>query len=328
MFHSAVHRYAKGLWLIIKSAVAGAMIWFLIHQGLLDFTLILQGAIALNVVMVGLVLNLAMISLGAVRWHILLLSQDIVLPFAWSHRMIYLTMCFNMLVPGAVGGDALRLAYVARKVPDVQKGSAILTIFVDRFIGLYTLFVLALLPLLFNLPALYPLLPIRLLIFSLALVVGGGPLFILLLFWGAHRIPLLHNRKGAGKMGAVIDPIIRAVRLFRQSKGRLIAALLVSALAQTLEIISLLCIAYSLGMLTVPASHFFVAAPIAWVANILPISPGGLGVGEAAFSQMFQWLQPSSTVTAFGTVFLVNRIVQIGATLPGLWVYLTYQHDA
>ena len=328
MFHSAVHRYAKGLWFITKSAVAGGMIWFLIHQGLLDFNLILQGAVSLNVLILGLALNLAMISLGAVRWHILLGSQGISLPFFWSHRMIYLTMCFNMLVPGAVGGDALRLAYVARKVSDVQKGAAILTIFVDRFIGLYTLFVLALIPLLFNLPALYPILPIRLLIFSLVLVVGGGPLLILLLFWSANRMPMLHNRSVMGKMGMVIDQILRAARLSRQSKGRLIAALLVSAVAQTVEIISLLCIAYFLGMLTVPVSHFFVAAPIAWVANILPISPGGLGVGEAAFSQIFQWLQSASTLTAFGSVFLINRILQIVATLPGLWVYLTYQHDA
>lgn len=319
-----------------KIAVAFWMIWFLLHQGTLDFSLFLEGAVNLRIIAVGLLLNLLMLSFGALRWHIILGSQGIVLPFSWVHSMIYLTMCFNLLVPGAVGGDVLRMNYVVRKAPAAQKGAAILTIIVDRFTGLYSLFVIALLAILVNLPAILTILPLRLLTLSLLLVVGGGPLAIILLFWAAKHIPMLSQRLNTNpdafeSKPSLIDTVIYqtaiAVRLFRQTKVRLLAALAVSAIAQIIEIFALLWIARELQMLTFSANSLFVAAPLAWVANVLPISPGGLGVGEAAFAQICQWLQPIPSTTAFGTIFLVNRILQMLASLPGLWVYLLYRHE-
>jgi hypothetical protein len=38
-----------------------------------------------------------------------------------------------------------------------------------------------------------------------------------------------------------------------------------------------------------------IAAPLALVANVLPFTPGGLGIGEAAFDQICRWLVPSPT---------------------------------
>lgn len=328
---------AKWLWLLAKLSIACGMIWFLIHQGTLDFRLFLEGTVSLNIVVVGLGCNLALISLGALRWHLLLGSQGIILPFSWTHRMIYLTMCFNLMVPGSVGGDALRMGYMARKTPATQKGAAILSIFLDRFTGLYSLFVIAFLALFLNLDTVLTILPMRVLALSLAIVVGGGPLAVLLLFWGGKYIPMIQKRASIPSgsnwsapswISTVINQMVNSAHLFCKAKGRLAAALAVSVLAQVIEILALLWIAKGLNMLTFPADHFFVAAPLAWVANVLPISPGGLGVGEAAFAQICQWLQPTSATIAFGTIFLVNRILQMLASLPGLWVYLVYRQDA
>ncbi|MEO5363738.1 MAG: flippase-like domain-containing protein [Magnetococcus sp. DMHC-8] len=322
---------------MVKVVVAAGLVWLLLQQGLLDLHLLWANGLPLPMLAVGLALNLLMISLGAVRWQILLGSQSIRLPFAWVHRMIYLTVCFNLLVPGSIGGDALRMGYVVRQSAPDQKSAAILTIVADRLTGLYALFLLALLASLANLPRLLELLPTRLLLLSLGMAVVGGPLLAALLAWGVERLPGLRNQIATPAtvdsppphwLMGVVAQVVQAVRLFRQAKGHLLAAVLVSLLAQAIEIGALLWIARALGVLSGSADHFFVAAPIAWVANLLPISPGGLGVGEAAFAQVCQWLQPDAALTALGTPFLINRFLQIAASLPGLWVYLTHRHTA
>lgn len=324
---SFLSSHATWLWLMIKVAVACAMLWFLFHQGALDLRPFLDGTVNLRIILVGLALNLVVISVGAVRWHMLLMSQGIILPLSWTHKMTYLAMCFNFLVPGSVGGDALRLGYMLQKTETVPKSAAILTIFADRLVGLYSLFVMAFVVLLFNMSAVLAVLPLRLLAISLAMLVGGGPLCLLLLLWGAKHLPFLRpasaSSGGSSWLARFLGQMLHAISLFVKAKGRLMVAFVCSVVTQSVEIIALLWIAQGLGILTSPADHFFVAAPLAWVANVLPVSPGGLGVGEAAFAQICQWLQPAPT--AFGTIFLINRLLLMMASLPGLWVYLTYR---
>lgn len=320
-------------WLVIKGVVAVGMIGWLLQQGALDFRLLWEGGLTFSLLAVGLACNVAMISLGAVRWSLLLGSQGIRWPFAWVHRMIYLTACFNLLVPGSIGGDALRIGYVVQRSAANQKGGAILTILVDRLTGLYSLFLIAFLAALGNRTLLLEQLPTRMLFFSLLLVVVGMPLFAALLFWGIERLPGVRVRlnnpsnRPTHWLALLLDQTALATRLFRQAKGRLLAAVGVSVLAQTIEIMALVWIAQELGVLNNSMDHFFVAAPVGWVANLLPISPGGLGVGEAAFAQVCQWLQPHVTLTALGTPFLINRLLQMTASLPGLWVYMRYHHS-
>ncbi|WP_193771195.1 lysylphosphatidylglycerol synthase transmembrane domain-containing protein [Candidatus Magnetaquicoccus inordinatus] len=315
-----------------KATVAAGMIYLLWQQGILDPTLLQNFTWQPQLLLVVLACNLAMISLGAVRWQILLRSQAIIFPFAWSHAMTYLTFCFNLLVPGSVGGDALRMAYLLRHSSAQQKSAAILTILADRVSGLYAMFLLALLAALANLSTVLAQLPGRILLLSLLLTVVGAPLLAALFFWGMKRLPLSaanssenSTARPLSRPTLLLTQLGQAAHSFWQHKRSLLAAIMVSVLAQSLEIIALIWIARHLGLLSSTGDHFFLAAPIAWIANLLPVSPGGLGVGEAAFAQICQWLQPDSAVNALGTPFLINRVLQMLASLPGLWVYLNYR---
>ena len=101
------------------------------------------------------------------------------------------TKWFWFVLKGAVASG---IVYVIRKSKADRKGAAILTILADRLIGLYSLFVIAFLASLANLPVLLDSLPSRLLVFSLFLAVVGGPLCIALLFWAVERIPGVRDR--------------------------------------------------------------------------------------------------------------------------------------
>jgi uncharacterized membrane protein YbhN (UPF0104 family) len=64
------------------------------------------------------------------------------------------------------------------------------------------------------------------------------------------------------------------------------------------------------------------AVPFIFIANVLPISPGGIGVGETAAAFLFATLG----VTEGATIMLVVRVWLVLIQLSGSMVYLTYGH--
>ncbi len=313
-----------------KLCIAGGIVWFLLSRGKLDLSLFLEGAIDAKIASVALLCNMAMISITAVRWKILLQSQNIALPFSWVHGMTYLTMCFNLMVPGAIGGDALRMTYSARSVPQ-KKAAVILSIFTDRFSGLYGLLALSLTGLLISWPVVATVAPLKYMLMVVAAIVVGGPVAALMALFFLSRLSSFREylaRPPESRSAQIIHTVVDAIRLYLKSKGALALSVLASFIAQIIEVCALIWIAMGLDMMTIPAEGFFVAAPLAWVANVIPIAPGGLGVGEAAFDQICHWLQPLESAMAFGTVFFINRVFQMLASLPGFVVYILYKQKS
>jgi uncharacterized membrane protein YbhN (UPF0104 family) len=54
--------------------------------------------------------------------------------------------------------------------------------------------------------------------------------------------------------------------------------------------------------------------PLVVVANALPLTPGGLGVGETVGSQLFKWIGLADGAL----VVLVVRFISVALSLPGV----------
>ncbi|HIJ83222.1 MAG: hypothetical protein HW380_2700 [Magnetococcales bacterium] len=308
----------------LKLILAGAVMVWMFKGGKLDWGLILEGALAPSVVLMGIGCNLFLISSAAVRWYLLLKGQGTSFPFKFAHYLTYVTSFFNLLIPGGVGGDALRLAFVLKQ-PAARKGQAALTVILDRFLGLYTMLLIAAAFSLILLDHILASPPLTLLTFSTFLLVVGGPpaaLFILWLMRRSHQRPNWLKGRPGGRLERIFQLATEFAIFFNSSKKMVVASILVSIVGQLVGICSMLWIAHNLEIPIVPIENVFLAAPWAWIANILPISPGGLGVGEAAFDQVCQWLSSAPLMAAFGTVFLINRLFLLLATLPGLLFFL------
>jgi uncharacterized membrane protein YbhN (UPF0104 family) len=105
---------------------------------------------------------------------------------------------------------------------------------------------------------------------------------------------------------------------FRRRPGALTMALVLSLLMQGLTVIPFLIIAHALQIGDATMLDVSVAAPLALVANVLPFTPGGLGVGEGAFDQICRWLAPTSTTAAYASIFFAFRAVAMITIVPGL----------
>jgi uncharacterized membrane protein YbhN (UPF0104 family) len=80
--------------------------------------------------------------ISAVRWQILLRMQNLRLPFRRVFALTMIGVFFNFFIPGGTGGDAVKMFYLVQETPG-RRGAAILSVIVDRLIGLLALIILA-----------------------------------------------------------------------------------------------------------------------------------------------------------------------------------------
>lgn len=86
---------------------------------------------------------------GAVRWRMLLATQNVRLTFYESCSLTFIGYLFNYIMLGLTGGDVVKAYYVSRQTQ--RKTAAVLSVFMDRLIGLIALALLAMGILLLNL---------------------------------------------------------------------------------------------------------------------------------------------------------------------------------
>ncbi|MBF0414810.1 MAG: flippase-like domain-containing protein [Magnetococcales bacterium] len=312
----------RWLFPVVKLLVAGAVMFWLFKSGKLNWGLILEGTLAPMVIAIGVLCNITLVSSSAVRWYLLLKGQGVSLPLHFAHNLTYITVFFNNFIPGGIGGDALRIAFVLKRSGS-HRGKTVLTIIMDRFLGLYSMLLIAGTSSILYFDQVKASPPLLLLAYSTLSLVGAAPpitIFVLWLMRRTHHLPDWIKGNTGSQLNKVFLLVEQFAHYFHSRKKYVFAAILISLMGQCIAVGSFLWIAFNLSI-HFPEHNFFLATPWSWIANILPVSPGGLGVGEAAFDQICQWLMPDQIAASFGTVFLINRLFTILATLPGLMMF-------
>jgi uncharacterized membrane protein YbhN (UPF0104 family) len=243
-------------------------------------------------------------------------------------------MFFNTFMPGAVGGDPFKIYYVAERAPAGKKVEAGTTVFLDRVVGLVTLFGIVfvsvlLQPLLGHGDDVFREVLSRLggrlgpLVRPLGAVLAAGALPVLaLLLPSVRRTPavsrLLERILAAG--GArVLGTLVHATR----RRGALFAAFLASCFSHASTILAFFVVGHALGD-RLDLARYFLLVPIGLMVQAIPGPPGGLGVGEAAFATLFAIAARSETTVA-GTVCMVWHLVIYVYNLVGGGAYLLHR---
>ncbi|MFV1958693.1 MAG: YbhN family protein, partial [Planctomycetota bacterium] len=255
--------------------------------------------------------------LTAWRWAVLLRAAEIPLPFLQVVRLNLVGAFFNLAVPGATGGDVVKAWYAARAT---KRGvRAFLSVFVDRLVGLVGLAFFAALAL-FAGPSRAGYGPARLVVLvALAGLLLGGTILLsrrlrrwLGLAFVARRLPFRGFITEAGA----------ALALYRKKPGALAFSLLLSlsnhAIAGT--VVWLLARALDIQGLDLPTVLALV--PVANLFGVIPLLPGGWGVGEVAFAYFFgQVGVPATEAVSLSVVYRLGMLV---VSLPGgaLWLFL------
>lgn len=272
-----------------------------------------------------LVVILAGAQLNVLRWHLLLGWHGNPLSLSQVWRISYISWFLGTFLPGAAGADALRALYVHRACPE-KRGVAFITIILDRLLGLAALLVAAtgLFALLGGggLPqTLY--LGIGLLLSAAMLTVLAAPFIVV--WFNRLLLRLLGRFPRLLRLFREFDDAARlALALWHRQPGKLIACLLLGVAGHALVLAAIVILARSAG-LTLSATQLALAGALATLVNQLPLTPGGIGVGELSFAQFCLVMAPGTELSAYGSVMLVFRLLTLISYLPGAPALLTYR---
>ena len=228
----------------------------------------------------------ASLGCGLLRWYALLGALRLPVPFSAALRLYAIGHCFNVLGPGATGGDLAKAAWIVARVPG-RRAEALSSIAAERLIGLSTtVCYLAAASFFSDFFRLSPFLVRLALAFRLfALGVAAAWLFFALapIEALAARLPLRAGRFAARGRDLVLRAW-RAVRLCLTHPRATLAAVLLSLGNVAAAVCSWTLLAGALGLASGPAdlARFGVALPPADVAAALPLTPGGAGLRENA----------------------------------------------
>lgn len=309
----------------IKLALTVGLFVVLFEQGRLDLSALTVLYDSPGTILAVLLFSLISYSAVGVRWVILLHSQKIPLSYAWGHRVNYLGIFCNLVLPGGnMAGDAVRLAHALRAAP-CHRLEAFLSLFVDRLIGLYAMLFIALLAIIVHPELAMGSAPLRIMATGVVLIVIGAPVVAVLFYHLVGRLsgqPWFGRLLQWGGVGRLLTRLIDIARLYRHALPQLMLALTISVVTQMLLLWGVVLIAMALAVGSLTPLEYAFATPWAWMANFLPLTPGGIGVGEAAFDQLCRWIESAPSGAAYGTILLVYRILTMLATLPGLVLFL------
>jgi uncharacterized protein (TIRG00374 family) len=301
----------------VRLAVGLGLIAYLIHSKIIDLRALSKLVTAWTISLAALVLMFLDIVLMAVRLSWLFHAPGLRLSFRNSLELNLVSSFFATFLPGAAGGDVAKLFYATSE--NKGRRAEIVTVVVfDRAVGLFSILMLPL----FFVPFYVPLLrsvPVlgTLLMTSLALASGMLLAFLICLFYPAVATRWAQALPGFSPVARIVERIAGTIAAYRHAPGTLLAALALSLLAN-LTLIAITALAI---LALHPASFSMKMAlvvPLGDLANNLPITPGGLGVGESAYNALFHAVGLEGGAEAL----LCWRIWRAAVGLIGLVLYL------
>jgi hypothetical protein len=220
---------------------------------------------------------------------------------------------FSNFLPTPVGGDLARMYEISRR-SGIAGTHSVSTVLLDRLVGLISLALTALLALIVG----YHYIAEQ----AVTVSVLGTFLGLTLAWWLFFNPKFLGHFRWVFSLPLVNRTEVRACRLYRSlhvfyARPRLLVyTVLVSLVAQAVEILSVVLIARSLDIHASPV-YFFIFLPIIWIVTMLPFSIGGLGLREGAFAFFFGLIGVSSSEAIAMSLLVYSCLICTGG-LGGL----------
>ena len=265
-------------------------------------------ALALAVYLVGLVSTF-------IRWFFLVRVIDPRFTLRAAILLGFIGNVFNLVIPGAVGGDLVKAAYLVRM--HIKKTQAIASMVIDRVVGLLGLFLLASIAGI----AAWPDAPgdVAKLIVAAWTATGLGVLVLAVIF--GQVITRTFPQLGAGhsRLGLITSELKEMSSTYRRRLDVVSGCALMSMGNHSLNVLAFYLVGRMLfpAMTTTVGQHFLLV-PLTLFTMAVPLPFGALGLTEEVGDQLLRMVgHPSGGLAMMGL-----RVVLYGGALIGACVYL------
>jgi len=304
---------SRGVRFAVQIAVSGGILLLLLLQIDVSETVDLIRSSTVAYIVLALAIFLGTTALMAWRWKILLAAKGIDEPIGWLTQLYFIGYAAGQILPTAVGGDAVRIVEHARRRPDA-KAEAAAAVVLERVIGAAA----------------------TLLLVAVGLALAGGRYDGLGVFIWIELacvavlvvlVVLLFSRGTRGVLERRIFPLARRVRLermldrvhgalhgYRDHRGALLAAFVVTTVLQLLRIVAIWACGKAVGV-DESVLVYVILGPLLFLVMLVPFTINGFGVREAFFVAFLGRFGVSNDA-AFATGFLFYLVTLLCA-LPG-----------
>ena len=243
-------------------------------------------------------------------WWLLLSSQKYNITYVKSLLIYCYGTFFNIVMPGGVGGDAARFLYLYRHIKPEEKSAALFTVLISRILGFHALITLCIIIGLFylekilNSNALLAIYIIILTIFSSLIVIS-----IIYLLFSKYVLSYLGTIKNS-KLKYAVDFILLIIKNIQNYKSKMkyiFLCWIISLLSHIIFISIFYVMSIQLDMNYIDFFENIVVGGLSYMSNSVPITPGGIGVGEGSYNYFYKLFldNPEYNNLAFGSVFFI-----------------------
>jgi len=316
---------------VVAAGVTWAIVWLSKEQRWGNLTAVFH-RMNLGVFAAALAIFVVAQMMIAFRWWLLLRTQSIFINYWAAVRLHFLGLFYNNFLPGVIGGDLLRAWYVTKHTD--RKFEAVLSVFVDRIVGLLGSLVIA--------------------VFFYSLFLRGRGLQV---DFGGSSLKLFAEHKGVILwVIVVLAAAFYGLMLHRQSRallkkswsyikirgqkvvGKFKNAMIIYC-SKPLAILTVFGLTLFLQLLTITGfwflgvnlgisaavRYYYVFFPLGWAFGALPVSIGGAVVMEGLLFYLFTHFAGVGDEPALALA-LCQRIVWMIASLPGAAIHLLGAH--
>lgn len=258
------------------------------------------------------------LALAAERWRRILFCFDMYLSRAQAFSMYLVSTFYGVLLPGVIGGDVVRIALCKKKTGG-SIHSIVGSIGIERGLGLWGVALLGTIGavlVLFFMPDAG---------FFYALLISPSLAFIVPMVFlvGLFFLEKIKHIKGSSStIHKRVEFFCRMRAGFAKLPSSLIlSTLILSAAFQGAEIVIYYYFGSALG-LDIPFAFCLFVIPLVYLATVLPISLGGIGVREGVLVWFLSIVGiPASDAVLLAFLVYLNRVLvaAIGGAVQGFY---------
>jgi uncharacterized membrane protein YbhN (UPF0104 family) len=298
----------KTVFLILRLAIGVGILVYLAKSGQINFASLVRLLHAWPITVAATGILLVDILIMSIRASLLFHSARLSLSLKNSIQLNLIGFLFSTFLPGAAGGDIAKLVYATRENRG-RRAEVATVLILDRLVGLFSLVLLPLFFAPFFRELLSSVLELRRIVVADAVLAGlilaGTALVLCVAPTRSWIAGLFHRWPGIRNLAL---RVLDALAVQGKSRGILFFGVFLSVLANValIAVTALGLYAVSPGSLSM---RLTLVAPIGHLVNSIPLTPGGIGVGEGAFNALFTLAGMSGGAEALLCVRLWNVII-------------------
>lgn len=317
----------KNISKVLKLLFSVSIIYILIQYNIININHIALLKENYTLVLYSLIIFFTIIILASLKWWLLLISANYNIPFLMTYLLYSTGLFFNNFMPGGTGGDIIKGVYLYKFVTKSQRTGALFTIIIDRIIGLHALTVIALSSYFLLIKNIYFefnfsfIFIIFISIFSIPII-----FYTIMFIEKLLKYIVLKNSNIAIiiKFEDIFSKLLIAFENYKNKKLYLFSCWVISIINHLLTLSCFYIVTIILDINILDIFEVMYVGSFSLIANFIPLTPGGIGIGEGAFNYFAESLHGNNLNNiAYGSIFfLAFRVLFTFVTLTGVISYI------